>query len=374
MPDKVRWVTSAEEEEMVSGYLAGESTGKIGRRLNRRSGTVWRVLARRKVPTRPHRQYEFNQGYFAAIDAPAKARWLGFIAADGCVRGGPGDDQVLAISLQRRDKGHLEAFCAAIGWHGPIGDVGLRQRSGKVTPGSRIHVCSVEMVRDLRRHGIGPRKSHTLEPWQGPPALQRFWWAGMVDGDGHLGFSVRENGSTFAWRISLVGSRAVIAAWVDFVRAQTGDRKSVKPKYNSFTCNYTALGTVQSLTALFYDGLAGSLPLCRKLKAAQNILSVARLVPPPLEVPTERLIALRAELGTWRAVADALGVSRSNMRRFCQKRGFRPPKQSERWADLTPERLEGLRQQHGSWEAVVRALGMRGKSTLRYIRRRLGML
>ena len=51
-----------------------------------------------------------NENIFQQIDSNNKAYWLGFLAADGSVKGNE-----LSIGLSSKDRGHLAKFLTFIG-------------------------------------------------------------------------------------------------------------------------------------------------------------------------------------------------------------------------------------------------------------------
>jgi hypothetical protein len=151
------------------------------------------------------RRYHFDEHYFDDIDTPEKAYWLGFIAGDGAIV-----DGALVIKLAARDSEHLATLTAAL-----RSDVPIRQRTtiaaGKSYPSAVLHVTSWRLVEGLAAHGILPRKSLTLQPWDGPPDLMPHYWRGLVDADGSIGTAPH-------WGISLVGTESVTTAFGEWAR------------------------------------------------------------------------------------------------------------------------------------------------------------
>lgn len=65
-------------------------------------------------------KHSINENYFASVDTGTKAYWLGFIAADGCIRELAGKKLRLTIELSSRDRFHLELFRLDINSSHPI--------------------------------------------------------------------------------------------------------------------------------------------------------------------------------------------------------------------------------------------------------------
>jgi DNA invertase Pin-like site-specific DNA recombinase len=114
------WATEAEEVEICRRYVEGESGPVLARDFGVTDGAILGVLQRHGVPRRSSsealRRYSCDHSFFDEIDTEAKAYWLGFIAADGCVT----DKNVLSISLSSRDHDHLLRFKADIQASHPV--------------------------------------------------------------------------------------------------------------------------------------------------------------------------------------------------------------------------------------------------------------
>jgi len=168
------------------------------------------------------RIYPFNEGFFDSIDTPEKAYWLGFIAADGGVNGlEEGQYPVLALNLADRDREHLETFQRAIGREAPI----RAATSSYGTGVARLLIVSRPFVEALMRHGVRPKKSMTIEPWDGPPELMRHYWRGVFDGDGSISKVViprRADPNYQSWKVSLSGNNSMVSAFQQFVIAHGG--------------------------------------------------------------------------------------------------------------------------------------------------------
>jgi len=140
-------------------------------------------LTREKVfPRRSKSRYSLNEKYFKKIDNSNKAYWLGFIAADGCLRNTKGQRKFY-IELARKDRGHIEKFRKEIEYKGPIYDI---ERKGRKTYSSKIEVCCCGMVQDLVKHGILQNKTKTLKRPNIDKKYYHHWIRGMFDGDGSI--------------------------------------------------------------------------------------------------------------------------------------------------------------------------------------------
>lgn len=171
-----RKLSEKQEDEIVALYLNGDSGHVSAKKLNLTSYLVYETLRRRSIPRRPLKIYQENSGFFTVIDSDEKAYWLGFIAADGSVS----DRFSLTLSLHIQDLGHLEKFKKSIESNRPIYQSAQIERSS-------IQVNDKQIVSDLIKLGITPRKCHTL---RFPPLfssdLDRAFIRGYFDGDGSI--------------------------------------------------------------------------------------------------------------------------------------------------------------------------------------------
>jgi hypothetical protein len=149
-------------------------------------------------------KYSVDTGFFECVDTEAKAYWLGFILADGCVKTS-GNRSIrpnqLTITLASVDENHLHKLKSDLGSNNPIkqNDVRLGE---KVYKASTLSVYSVDLIQPLLCYGIVPRKSYssTLNISSIPRGLHRHFWRGVIDGDGTLGAVFRRNVYEFSLR------------------------------------------------------------------------------------------------------------------------------------------------------------------------------
>jgi Homeodomain-like domain len=199
--DRKGEVTPAARARIPVLYESGMDAPAIGHLLGCHSSSIYNVLRDAGVDRRV-RGCD-NADYFDQIDTPEKAYWLGFIAADGCVTGFESGNRRLQIKLARKDRDHLVLLHKALKASRPIRDT-EEVTLGERRPYSVLAVYSPQIADALVRCGITPRKSHTLQPWDGPAALMPHYWRGLVDGDGSI--TINDSGVF----LSFVGSEAVV--------------------------------------------------------------------------------------------------------------------------------------------------------------------
>ena len=208
------------------------------------------------------RKYVIDHHFFDAIDTEAKAYWLGFITADGCIV----RRDVLAINLAVVDIGHLAKLNGSLSsdyrvYPGASGDM------------ARWHAISVPIVRALGELGVTPRKSLTATPWSGPADLMRHYWRGMVDGDGGMSRGPgRRPDSAPQWRIYFCGTLACVSAFGRWASDICGSR--AQPRSNRFGSCWSWMLGGNRMTSLVVEELYGncSISLNRKQALADAIL------------------------------------------------------------------------------------------------------
>ena len=164
------------------------------------------------------RKYALNEHYFDQIDTPDKAYWLGFIAGDGCVL----EDGTLKLNLAPVDIGQLRNLASALESEAPIRH-GTTRLHGKTYKRVILAVYSLHLAQALGRHGIIPRKTWCMEPWDGPADLMPHYWRGLVDADGTI-----DAVNSFAVR--LVGTKPVATAFRDWIRSVRPSAR-IRPKH-----------------------------------------------------------------------------------------------------------------------------------------------
>lgn len=109
----VRFSTE-QEKEMVCLYKAGSSPTQIAALLKTYNGSVRRVLLRNGIELQgsSERNRLVKENPFANLDCRATQYWLGYIAADGCIKQASG---TINISTNQ-DPEHLENYVKFIGY------------------------------------------------------------------------------------------------------------------------------------------------------------------------------------------------------------------------------------------------------------------
>jgi hypothetical protein len=226
------------------------------------------------------RRYALDDCFFDVVDTEAKAYWLGFINADGCVQAGPvgargRQRHALSVKLQGSDAGHLRKLKADLAAESPVYFVPAVQQT-------EIVVSSRHLVESLISLGVTPRKSLTATPWDGPEHLMRHYWRGMVDGDGTI---VKHGDRSERWHIGFLGSEAVVEAFRVWATAVTGSAAKKYPKANIWSWKAGGLASPQALARELYVG--STVYLDRKYELACQLLAAPTRRRSPWVEPAE---------------------------------------------------------------------------------------
>lgn len=168
-------------QALVEAYSRLKSTYQLQNDFGFSRSTIYRYLKEKGVVvdgySGPRRtQAILNESFFNSIDSEKKAYWLGFMAADGCVRKTKHGQYHTTLLLAEKDKDHLEKFRTDIG-----SSHKLQIRNGRVS----VCISRKRFYDDLSKNGVVPNKTFKLEyPIWLPMKLRRHWVRGYFDGDG----------------------------------------------------------------------------------------------------------------------------------------------------------------------------------------------
>lgn len=169
-------------------HAEGHSTRDIGGMLGYGKSTVNALIVRHGGELRLTTGVD-RPDYFDVIDTPEKAYWLGFLTADGCIHGTPAHPEgaYLTIDLSVVDAAHLVKLKKAVGARRNVRKA-VKRSGAKLQSYATLAVGSYGLAHGLVMLGLTPRKSATVEPWDGPEDLMPHFWRGLFDGDGSLAY------------------------------------------------------------------------------------------------------------------------------------------------------------------------------------------
>lgn len=228
----------------------------IARKLGVSVTVLTHAFSRHEVQMRgaseSRRVYPLRERAFKHARGEEAKYWLGFLLADGAVRG----ERAVRLALQPADYGHLKKLCRFLGC--PERTVCRYETSCEVVFSSR------PLVADLSSWGVSPRKSLTAVAEHGLDGHPAFW-RGVIDGDGGV---YEYKGYSSLVRLNS-GSPALVAQYREFLAAQgfTSNERFSKG------CHVVELGATESrlLAHLLYRD--SNIHLDRKHAEAKRILT-----------------------------------------------------------------------------------------------------
>lgn len=210
--DEVAAWTDAELDELRRCY-ATEAPAKLAARLGRTPSSVYQqarvlgLLSRKRLITEAA-----VHDYFHEVTTAEQAYVLGVLAADGCVSS---EHPRIVFGQQAKDAGLVEFVRDRLN---PGANLSIASRDGFAV----LQVTSRQMVLDLAKHGIVPRKSRILGWPSHLDSLQRPFLLGYFDGDGSMYTPKdRRGGFRAGWTVCS-GSEQFLIEMRDFIYAAVG--------------------------------------------------------------------------------------------------------------------------------------------------------
>lgn len=128
------------------------------------------------------RKYNLNDNYFDTW-SEQKAYWLGFLAADGCVK-----EHSVEFTLKQEDKNAVEQLKKDLSFERPVNTY-VHKAKRKEYYCCSLCFTSEKIVEILSKNNIVPRKSFLLKPFLKniPENYKKPFIVRFFDGDGHIG-------------------------------------------------------------------------------------------------------------------------------------------------------------------------------------------
>jgi len=177
-------LTESQISDIVTSYLT-HTANELALKHNCSPWNIKRIWAKHSAKGKSRRKYLLDLNYFEVIDSPDKAYFLGFIAADGCVRKPLRGPLALSIRVSSKDEQILFDLLKCMKSNHAV------FRSCYTTPWKRVvkeasyvTLISAKLCADLARHNVCERKTRSYEPIPLPGPLMPHFMRGYFDGDG----------------------------------------------------------------------------------------------------------------------------------------------------------------------------------------------
>lgn len=237
--------------------------------------TIRGILTKNGVRLRTfseNKSLPFNRAFFKQIDSHEKAYWLGFLYADGNVHKS-------TMQVQIMDEGHLDRFKAAMNAEQAV----IVWEEDKY----RFAITSDELIADLARLGVTPRKSLTVgfpSDEQVPTEYINSFMLGYFDGDGSIQLYQPKVGKR-KWNFGIIGTFEFCDAFNQILIRECGlfENKPIKymriPEKNIWELH--VCGVYRDRLERIYRFLYRDyqLPLARKRDVILDVIATHRLEP-----------------------------------------------------------------------------------------------
>ena len=262
--------------QAVTGYRNGENLRELANQHGVTAAGLYVHLrnagVRIKTASEAARKYRLNEKAFD-VETPECHYWTGFLLADGCVSQRKGGIYCVCLSLQARDKGHVETFRQFLVTDHPI-DVRMQNRGfGRDrSVMARISISSTSLAESLIRRGVVPRKS-TREKMPQSLCGSTDAWRGFVDGDGwvcRIPYFTKRRGNVMLPEIGICGSKTICEQFAEFTSTLVLHRARVTPNGPIWRFRLSGRTAIPVIKALYENA---SVALDRKLTTARIILA-----------------------------------------------------------------------------------------------------
>jgi len=258
--------SKSEKEEIKRRYGKNESSSSIGESLDRHPQNIRHVLRRMGVAIRPLevacRRSTLDQSHFHKIDTEAKAYWLGFVSADGCVS----DKNQLVLSLSARDTDHLGKLAEEL-------QSDLIPRLSRDLTYCTIAFSSKILIADLAKYGVVPRKTFSIRLPDMPHHLMRHYIRGYTDGDGGIYKQARHGkyrDDAFTYRFQITTNYEMIKDIIAAIETHLGFGLKFQKARSVYTLYASSLNIVASVADWLYSD--ATVYLDRKYSVAKEII------------------------------------------------------------------------------------------------------
>jgi hypothetical protein len=177
-------ISESQVAGIVSSYLTCTSK-ELASKHSLSGDYIRQIWSKHGLKGKSRRKYTVDLTYFETIDSPDKAYFLGFIAADGCIRRPINGPLALAVKVSSKEEEVLVNVLRCLKSDMPVSHTRYETPwKGVIKTASFINVISEKMCADLAHYNIVERKTRTYAPVPPPDGLMSHFTRGFFDGDG----------------------------------------------------------------------------------------------------------------------------------------------------------------------------------------------
>lgn len=207
------------------------------------------------------RKVFFNENFFEKIDTEAKAYFLGYLYADGCVHS---NTNRITLALSEKDKPILEKFMEVINYTGRLYEQAenssiILGREVKRRKFFSLSLTSKKIHTDLIKLGCRPRKTTDLSfPASNivPDIMMPHFLRGFLDGDGWIVGTKNKKSSETHKKFDM--------GFISDIKFLTGFKEYVNKKYGiEGTIKNRPANETSQIKLLIYNGWNKMLPILK---------------------------------------------------------------------------------------------------------------
>lgn len=177
-------LTLDEENKIANSYFE-KTAHELAQEYHVSESKIEQIWGEYNLKGKTRRIFYLNENYFNVIDTPAKAYFLGWIGADGCIHH-PNDNRqdIIRMSLQHGDIKILELMKRELNYKKPISVIETTQ--GKYVS---LDISSNIMSKDLNKIGFSYRKTYSNTIADIEETFMSHFIRGYFEGDGSFIYS-----------------------------------------------------------------------------------------------------------------------------------------------------------------------------------------
>lgn len=199
---RIEKISKSQEIETIKLYNEGKSIPNISKEIKINRKSINRILKENKIKIRNIGEQNLNKylihDFFKDFNIKS-SYWIGFIAGDGSILE---KQNTMTISINENDKKHLEKLKQDLN-----SNLELRYYQRKDNSRiARLNLHSKEIINDLIKIGITPRKTFSIEILKPELLKSKDFWRGVIDANGCIRNETRKNSSYSYPTISLMSA------------------------------------------------------------------------------------------------------------------------------------------------------------------------
>lgn len=257
------------QQDILTKYSSGASSNVLADEYKVSQTVISRIIRRAGI-TRPisitHRQYVLDESVFDVLTDEG-AYWIGMLMTDGSVQETAKHSPAISLTLQERDRVHLEKLAKFLKTDRVPIEVGSSGNTSHL-PNKyfRLQFRSKKLVDALAKFGVMSNKTHRTAAGELKENLH--FWRGVIDGDG----GIADGGSASRLKLYLSGTENLLGEFCRYslaISPNSGATVRSAGHSKAFQFHLTGLHAARVIRHLYDDA---SIYLDRKMETARKVI------------------------------------------------------------------------------------------------------